>query len=68
MPLNCLKKDCRGKISNGNRGRQFYWEGDEYTCPKCKTEYIIGCTDDYPDDTVAYLIEKNQNSIATESE
>lgn len=56
MTIACVKKGCRGRISTGRRGRQRYYEGDAYSCPKCGQRYTIGCTDDYEDDCAAYLI------------
>lgn len=65
MALQCLKA-CKGKITTGRRGPQRYWEGDEYTCPKCGAQYIIGVTDDYEDDAVAYLIPKEEAANKSE--
>lgn len=55
MALECMGAGCKGKITTGRRGRQRYYEGDEYSCPKCSTEYVIGVTDDYEDDAIAFL-------------
>jgi hypothetical protein len=60
--LDCPVESCRGRISNGQRGRQRYWEGDEYTCPKCKTKLVVKVTDDYSDDCIAYLEEKRETA------
>ncbi len=59
MALNCIAGGCKGRITTGRRGRQRYYEGDEYTCPKCGAAYVIGVTDDYEDDAIAYLIPKD---------
>ena len=44
----------------GRQSQPLYYEGDAYPCPKCKTNYSIGVTDDYEDDARAYLIEERQ--------
>lgn len=59
MALDCLAEGCKGRITTGRPGRQRYYEGDEYTCPKCGAEYIIGVTDDYEDDAIAFLKHRN---------
>lgn len=58
MGLKCLEA-CKGQITTGKRGRQKYWEGDEYACPKCGEQYVIGVTDDFESDALAYLIHKD---------
>lgn len=57
MALECRRQDCDGRITTGRRGRQIYWEGDPYDCPKCGAKYVIGITDDFPEERTAFLIE-----------
>ncbi len=40
MTIPC-RKACPGQISNGKRGKQIYFEGEVYSCPRCGTEYEI---------------------------
>lgn len=56
MALECLKKNCTGKVYTGARGRQFYWRGEKYSCRKCGAVYIADVTDDYADDCLAFLV------------
>jgi hypothetical protein len=60
MALDCLTESCKGRITTGRPGKQKYWEGDEYMCPKCGAEYVIGVTDDYEDDAIAFLKPKQK--------
>jgi hypothetical protein len=55
MALDCLAEGCKGRITTGKPGKQRYWEGDEYACPRCGAQYVIGVTDDYEEDALAFL-------------
>lgn len=60
MALDCLSQTCTGKVYTGQRGRQFYWEGETYSCRKCGREYVAHVTDDYEDDRIPYLVAKDE--------
>jgi DNA-directed RNA polymerase subunit RPC12/RpoP len=59
MALECLEAGCSGKIK-GAVGSGRFWEGDPYVCPRCSARYVIGITDDYEDDRIAYLVPAEQ--------
>lgn len=53
MGLRCVVDGCKGVV--GGRAKRFY-QDDRLVCPKCETRFIIGVTDDYADDCVAFLL------------
>ena len=39
-------------------GLPVHWSNiKDGKCPKCGKKYVIACTDDYEDDSIAYLVE-----------
>lgn len=64
MALECLTEGCKGKITTGRPGRQRYWHGDRYDCPKCKAPFVIDVPEDYEDDQVAFLKRINPTEAA----
>lgn len=67
MGLKCLEA-CKGQITTGKRGRQIFYEDEEYMCPKCGEQYVIGVTDDYEADAIAFLIHKDPKKRAAEEQ